>query len=86
MKNQVVEVNYTGMLYTGIMYTGLVICGWLLIRLTIACFKLPFILREGQNLPDLSKIDDDEIKRIVMNSINKQRLKMAAGIDIFIYK
>jgi len=50
MKNQVIEINYTVMLYAGIMYTSLVISGWLLIRLTIACFKLPTILRNAEQL------------------------------------
>lgn len=44
MKNQKIKIDFTAMLYTGIMYTGLVISGWLLMRLTIACFKLPSIL------------------------------------------
>lgn len=44
MKNQTIEIDFTVMLYAGIMYTGLVISGWLLMRLTIACFKLPSIL------------------------------------------
>lgn len=48
MKNQTVEINFTIMLYTGIMYMGLVISGWILIRLTIACFKLPSILNAGK--------------------------------------
>lgn len=44
MKNQTIKIDFTAMLYIGIMYTGLVISGWLLVRLTIACFKLPSIL------------------------------------------
>jgi len=44
MKNQQIKIDFTAMMYTGIMYTGLVISGWLLMRLMIACFKLPSIL------------------------------------------
>ncbi|CAH1709084.1 unnamed protein product [Aphis gossypii] len=50
--------DFTAMLYTGILYTGLVISGWLLIRLTIACFKLPSILNaveESKNKTKQSK-------------------------------
>lgn len=48
MKNQATEVNFTVMLYAGLMYTGLVISGWLLMRLIVACFKLPSLLNEKQ--------------------------------------
>lgn len=50
MKNQEIEINFTVVLYAGIMYTCLVISGWILLRLTIACFKLPSILSTGQLL------------------------------------
>lgn len=50
MKNQAVEINFTVMLYAGIMYTGLVISGWLLVRLTIACFKFPALLQNVERL------------------------------------
>lgn len=50
MKNQTIEVDFTVMLYAGVMYTGLVISGWLLVRLTIACFKLPSILNATAEL------------------------------------
>lgn len=48
MKNQTIEIDFTVMLYAGVMYTGLVFSGWLLLRLTIACFKLPALLREAE--------------------------------------
>lgn len=59
MKNQAIEVDFTVMLYAGVMYTGLVISGWLLVRLTIACFKLPSILNaaaESQGPEDDGRI------------------------------
>lgn len=49
MKNQAIELNFTVMLYAGVMYTGLVVSGWLLMRLTIACFKLPAILQSAEH-------------------------------------
>ncbi|XP_050053969.1 uncharacterized protein LOC114128826 [Aphis gossypii] len=58
MKTQTIKIDFTAMLYTGILYTGLVISGWLLIRLTIACFKLPSILNaveESKNKTKQSK-------------------------------
>jgi hypothetical protein len=61
MKNQAIEINFTVVLYAGIMYTGLVISGWLLLRLTVACFKLPSILSSGQLLgPDI----EDELENM----------------------
>lgn len=48
MTDQTTEISFSVVFYTGIMYTGLVISGWLLIRLTIACFKLPALLNTEQ--------------------------------------
>lgn len=64
MKNQEIEVNFSVMLYAGIMYTGLVISGWLLIRLTIACFRFPAILKSVQECAD-DKYDETQWQTIV---------------------
>lgn len=73
MKNQVIEMNFTVMLYAGIMYTGLVISGWLLIRLTIACFKLPTILhgqlQRGPNEDEDLPVQRTSITGEIMNNI-----------------
>ncbi|VVC32007.1 Hypothetical protein CINCED_3A025652 [Cinara cedri] len=61
MPDQTAEINFTVVLYAGIMYTGLVISGWLLMRLTIACFKLPSILNAGQFQEGLE--DEEELKK-----------------------
>jgi len=55
MKNQTIKIDFTAMLYIGIMYTGLVISGWLLMRLTIACFKLPSILNAAATAAELKE-------------------------------
>lgn len=67
MKNQEIEINFEVVLYAGIMYTGLVISGWILLRLTIACFKLPSILSTGQLLQDAMD-DEDETQKISVKS------------------
>ncbi|XP_026814481.1 uncharacterized protein LOC113554718 [Rhopalosiphum maidis] len=63
MKIQTIKIDFTAMLYAGILYTGLVISGWLLIRLTIACFKLPSIL----NAADESKNKTKRTSTIAVN-------------------
>jgi len=55
MKNQTIKIDFTAMMYIGIMYTGLVISGWLLMRLTIACFKLPSILNAAAAAAELKE-------------------------------
>ncbi|XP_016656739.1 uncharacterized protein LOC107882634 [Acyrthosiphon pisum] len=55
MKNQTIKIDFTAMLYIGIMYIGLVISGWLLMRLTIACFKLPSILNDAATAAELKE-------------------------------
>lgn len=55
MKTQTIKIDFTAMLYAGILYTGLVISGWLLIRLTIACFKLPSILNTVEESKNKTK-------------------------------
>jgi len=55
MKIETIKIDFTAMLYAGILYTGLVISGWLLIRLTIACFKLPSILNAADESKNKTK-------------------------------
>lgn len=73
MKNQAIEVNFTGMLYAGIVYTSLVVSGWLLWRLTIACFNFPSMANTRQ-MKDL----DREMTRRVQESIMRDELAAAA--------
>lgn len=64
MKNQAVELNFAVVLYAGVVYAGLVVSGWLLVRLTIACFKLPAVLRRAERGQGPAAVDDeDEIPR-----------------------
>lgn len=70
MKNQGIEINFTAMLYAGVIYTSLVVFGWLLLRLTIACFKLPSALNTEQM---------NEITRQLRESIKEDERAAAAG-------
>ncbi|XP_050429517.1 uncharacterized protein LOC126838821 [Adelges cooleyi] len=77
MKNQVVVINFTAMMYTCIMYIVLVFCVWLLIRLTIACFKLPSMLNAANEAEmERDKLLDVYKKNIVTieNQNNDERL------------
>ncbi|XP_025416166.1 uncharacterized protein LOC112687586 [Sipha flava] len=72
MKNQAIEINFTVVLYAGIMYTGLVISGWLLLRLTVACFKLPSILSSGQLLgPDIEDELENMQQALIKEEVNE---------------
>lgn len=72
MKNQTIKIDFTAMMYIGIMYTGLVISGWLLMRLTIACFKLPSILNAAAAATELKEqaSSTGNYKRLMVRHVN----------------
>ncbi|XP_050533226.1 uncharacterized protein LOC126901068 isoform X2 [Daktulosphaira vitifoliae] len=70
MKNQVVVVNFRVMAYTGILYIVLVFSVWLLIRLTIACFRLPSALSATQEtLKENEKVINNYQKNVTSNEL-----------------
>lgn len=59
MKYQKIVLEYWKLLYVTICYLLLALSGWVLIRLIIACFKYPQLMKNLQKQQQLMRDDTD---------------------------